>query len=90
METNERPLREELLNSNQSIVNFKESIVEHKLKQMLKLICATAIGVIGYSDTGFIFNNSGSTLSLKRNEDIIEHNHHSVSTAIEIDIGMPP
>ena len=67
----------------------KQPLVEPKLKQILKLICAAAIGVIGNSDTGFIFNNGGNTLSLKRNENIIEHNHDPILNAIEIDIDIP-
>ena len=67
----------------------KPEFHEHKLKQILKLICAAAIGVIGNSESGFIFNNGRNLSSLNNTEDIIKHNHNPILNAIEIDIGMP-
>ena len=50
----------------------KPESYEHKLKQILKLICTAAIGVIGNSESGFIFNNGRNLSSLNNTEDIIK------------------
>ena len=62
---------------------------EHKLKQILKLICTAAIGVIGNSESGFIFNNGKNMSTINVADDVIQHNNDPMLNAIEIDIGMP-
>ena len=67
----------------------KDKTMDSTLKQILKLVCTAAIGVIGNSDSGFIFNSGGNTLSLNRNDNTIQYNHDPLLNAIEFDIGMP-
>lgn len=70
------------------IPNYKQPIVETKLNQIFQLICAATIGVIVNLDTESTLNNGGNKLSLKRNQNIIKHNHDLIINATEIDTGM--
>lgn len=70
------------------ISHYKDKNLYSKLKQILKLICSSAIGVFWNSESGFIFNIGGNILSLERNEKILQPNHDPLLNAIEIEINI--